>query len=141
MIYIVEAEQSKKLKIGYAKNEHTVQSILRDLQEHHWDDLSIAMIYDGGFNLCREMQKEFSSDAIRNGWFEPDQKILNYDMRALLMKTDPKKFNMQDVRVGESVSVRQADKMFYTRMYNEPYWSVEFYKDGQEPMIKFTRKI
>ena len=76
-VYFIQAEESKRIKIGYTSN--SVASRLSNLQTGSAEILSvIGVISDGGKGLERFLHSKFSDDRLHNEWFGESDELSGF---------------------------------------------------------------
>lgn len=76
MVYFIQQENGGPIKIGYTKNN--IQGRLSVIQAHSPFNFKLIYSMEGTSKTETAIHKEFESDRIKNEWFNPSPRLLEF---------------------------------------------------------------
>lgn len=76
MVYFVQGEITKRIKIGYTKRDEKIR--LDEMQTGSPDRLRLIKVIGGAVDLEKAIHKKFAHIRVLNEWFEPTKELIEF---------------------------------------------------------------
>ena len=76
LVYFIQAEQTKLIKIGYTNNHSSLQKRFNQLSTENADKLKLLATVEKGVE--RAFHEEFGKERQHGEWFQPSERLVQF---------------------------------------------------------------